>query len=102
MPELRSAILVGAEGCTVRVTEAGVHESFVPGAPDLSAVVLDIGQRAYAASLGKIWMNESGSSEWVPIWEDAEWSVPLVSLYADANRIVAVAADGGVLEGVTA
>ncbi|NRA32073.1 MAG: serine/threonine protein kinase [Polyangiaceae bacterium] len=102
VPELRSAILVGAEGCTVRVTEAGVHESFVPGAPDLSAVVLDIGQRAYAASLGKIWMNESGSSEWVPIWEDAEWSVPLVSLYADANRIVAVAADGGVLEGVTA
>ena len=36
---------------------------------------------------------------WDVIWEDAAWTVPIVSIFADLGGIVAMTADGGVIEG---
>jgi hypothetical protein len=37
--------------------------------------------------------------EWRPVWRDARWQAPFVSLMADAGVIVAMTADGGIVEG---
>jgi len=36
---------------------------------------------------------------WRCVWHDPRWTAPFVSIMADAGILVAMTADGGVLEG---
>jgi hypothetical protein len=98
-PEVGLGLVVGSGGRVLRVTDRGHSESVVPGAPDLSAVVLEVNQRAWVASLGKIWMQLPHSDHWTCLWQEKSWHVPIVSLFADGVRVIGVAADGAVIEG---
>jgi hypothetical protein len=39
------------------------------------------------------------SPAWRNVWSEPSWSAPFVSVMADAGLVVAMTADGGVLEG---
>lgn len=99
-PEVSAGIVVGAEGRVLRLTDRGIIESAVGGGFDLSAVTLEVNQRAWTSSLGRIWMQTPNTPDrWTVAWEDQRWQVPIVSLFADGRRIIGVAADGAVVEG---
>jgi hypothetical protein len=94
--------VVGAGGRVVRAEGALITRSSVPDGVDLSAMALEETGRLWAASLGKLWMQPPASSGWECAWKDARWHVPIVSLYADGRRVLGVAADGGIVEGLGA
>jgi hypothetical protein len=106
-PDREVGVCSGAEGAVVfRRGQAVTHEA-VEGGWDLSAVGVDAVGRAFAASAGRIWMRRERATparpgmgaRWDVIWEDASWLLPVVSLFADLGGIVAMTADGGVIEG---
>lgn len=100
VPEVGMGIVVGSDGHTFRVKDSGIEEGRVPGGPDLSAVVMELNQRAWATSFGKIWVQTPQMADrWACAWERQSFQVPIVSLFADGRRVIGVAADGAVVEG---
>jgi serine/threonine protein kinase len=98
-PEDAVGVVVGAGGRVVRIEQSSITRATVPDKVDLSATALDDEGRLWAASLGKLWTQTStGSFECV--WKEPRWNVPMVSLYADERRVLGVAADGGMIEGL--
>jgi serine/threonine protein kinase len=71
------------------------------GNKDLTAVAVDQNGRGVVAASGKIWLRRGGVREnpWSSVWDDATSRRPIVSLFADADRIVAVTNDAGMIEG---
>lgn len=98
VPELGVAVVVGARGRVVRVERDELTRATLPEAVDLSAVTLEPSGQAWTASLGRLWVQSPGG--WECAWQDPRWNVPLVSLYADGQRLLGLAADGGMIEGL--
>ncbi len=99
-PELGVGVCVGTSGHGVRLEAGQVSASVVPGEPDLSAVALDAAGRAWAASRGKIWVQfPENPEDWRCAWSDSSFEVPIVSVFADIGMVIAMTADGGILEG---
>jgi eukaryotic-like serine/threonine-protein kinase len=96
-PGRRAAAAVGAEGCVVRADGEHMIAETLRGAPDLSAVALDVLGRAWAAGAGQIWAHDSGRG-WVPAWHDPRWLAPFVGMFADVSYLAAVTVDGAVVE----
>jgi hypothetical protein len=92
--------VVGAGGRVVRAERSGLSRATVPDGVDLSAAALDDDGRLWAASLGKLWTQASAGAGFECAWKEPRWTVPLVSLYADPQRVLGVAADGGMVEGL--
>jgi hypothetical protein len=99
-PEDETAVVVGAGGRIVRVERSVVSRCTVPDGVDLSAVDLDDEGRLWAASLGKLWTQAFSAASFECAWKEPRWNVPMVSLYADERRVLGVAADGGMIEGL--
>jgi len=94
-------VVVGAGGRVVRAEGGGhVQRSTLPDGADLSATALEDGGALWAASLGKLWMQPTPGANWESVWKDPRWNVPIISLYADGRRVLGVAADGGMIEGL--
>jgi hypothetical protein len=93
-------VVVGAGGRAVHWEGATLSRSRVAGGADLSATALEQNGRLWAASLGGLWTRPATGSSWECAWRDGRWNVPLVSLYADGQRTLGVAADGGMIEGL--
>jgi hypothetical protein len=93
-------VVVGAGGRVIRAEGSTLTRSTLPDGADLSATALEDSGTIWAASLGKVWMQSAAESNWECVWKDARWNVPLISLYADGRRVLGVAADGGMIEGV--
>jgi hypothetical protein len=85
----------------VRAEAGHVQRSVVSEGVDLSAAAIEDGGRLWAASLGKLWLQSPGAA-WECVWRDASFGVPIISLYADGRRVLGVAADGGMIEGLSA
>lgn len=107
-PELGLGIITGTEGRVLRFIGDQTFETVIGGEPDLAAAALDAEGRAWAASLGRLWtMDPEGpgpagaapTNPWRVVWSDARWEAPFVSLFADVGRVIAMTADGGILEG---
>jgi len=98
--EAHLGVVVGAAGRVIRVEGNSVTRSTLPDGADLSATALEDSGTIWAASLGKVWMQSAAGATWECVWKDARWNVPIVSLYADGRRLLGVAADGGMIEGV--
>lgn len=94
-------VVVGAGGRIVRVDGGAISRATVPDGVDLSSVTLDDEGRLWAASLGKLW-TQTPSGGFECAWREGRWNVPLISLYADQRRVLGVAADGGMIEGLLA
>lgn len=99
-PDLGLGLVVGAEGRAIRLTSSERIESAVDGSPDLSAASIDPSGRAWAASVGSIWLQPADRPErWSGVWHDPSWTVPFVSIFSDLGRVIAITADGGLVEG---
>lgn len=89
-------------GVVLSVRQRQVGPGRLPNEVDLSAASLDPAGRAWTASAGCIWLLQRGSTPtWTRAWENATWSAPFVSLFADVGMVVGMSADGAVVEGHT-
>jgi hypothetical protein len=91
-------VVVGTEGRAARFEGETITELCVDGEPDLSAVAID--------GAGRIWMGSSGTlsvqtgrGEPARMAHRSPWEAPFVAIHADVDRIVAMTASGGILEG---
>lgn len=91
----------GADGAILWWQSSETELETVEGGHDVSTVAVDPSGTGWAAGAGRIWRRESadGWSAWTCVWEDPAWQVPFVSLFADVGLVVAVTADGAILEG---
>ena len=93
-------MLVGSEGIALRVEGQTAVVSIAAGAPDLTAAAMDVLDREWVASLGRLWVRDPArDTSWRSVWSDPSWQAPFVSIMADAGMLVAMSADGGILEG---
>jgi len=92
------AIAAGGQSIVV-VGRGGAREVSVPSGTNWSACGVDLLGGSWVAGAGQIWFAPPESEQWKPAWRDSSWRAPFVSLFADVGRVVAVTADGGVLEG---
>jgi hypothetical protein len=100
-PESGVGIAVGSDGTVVWRTEHGLQNEIIEPGRDLSSVVLGAlgaDESAWAAGAGRIWRRR-GTGVWQCVWADDGWLAPIVSLFIDFGVVVAVSADGGILEG---
>jgi hypothetical protein len=98
--ERELALVIGSSGIALRIEREQCSVSVVQGAPDLSAGAVDVLDREWAASLSTLWTRDSRSGQaFAPAWKDPGFQAPFVSLMADAGLILAMSADGGIVEG---
>jgi serine/threonine protein kinase len=98
--EREIALIAGSDGIALRIAGGTASHSLVHGNPDLTAAALDVLDREWVASLGTLWTRDPRSSEaFRPAWSDDTWGAPFVSMMADAGLVVALTADGGIVEG---
>lgn len=99
-PDQALGLVVGVGGRTLRVTGDETYVSIVDGEPDLSACAISVLGEGWTSSAGKIWFQQPFAlAVWRCVFSDATWSAPFVSMHASVGLIVAVGADGAVLEG---
>jgi hypothetical protein len=61
---------------------------------------MDVLDREWVTSVGRLWVRDPERDvRWQSVWKDASWQAPFVSVMADAGMVVAMTADGGILEG---
>jgi hypothetical protein len=100
MPERGFGLVVGSNGVAVRIAEDGAQSTIAEGAPDLSAAAMDVLDREWVATSGKLFVRDPAADpRWRQIWQDPNWTSPFVSLLADAGLVVAMTVDGGIIEG---
>ena len=93
-------LVVGSQGVALRVEEHAAVVSVAEGNPDLTAAAMDVLDREWVASLGRLWVRDPARDPtWRSVWNDPTWQAPFVSIMADAGMLVAMTADGGILEG---
>ncbi len=95
--ERQTAIAVGAEGAVVRLERGRSSSTLLDGRPNLACAAIDVFDREWAGALGELWASNAGS-DWTRVWHDPSWSRAFVSIHADVGSIIAMTADGGVLE----
>lgn len=101
-PERDLAVAVGAGGSVVRLHAGETQVEQIPGAPDFSAVCVDVLGRVWAGAAGELWFSDTGSRTLRRVWRDASWQAPFVSIFADFGMVFAATADGAILEARTA
>jgi hypothetical protein len=93
-------LIVGSHGVALRVEGQAAVASIAESTPDLTAAAMDVLDREWVASLGRLWVRDPARNPaWRSVWMDPSWQAPFVSIIADAGMLVAMTADGGVLEG---
>jgi eukaryotic-like serine/threonine-protein kinase len=103
-PDCEIGVTGGVEGAVVMRDDQQSWTERVEGHADLSSVVVDAAGACWAGAAGRIWRREPGgpeSSRWQSAWEDARWTAPIVSMFADLGQVIGVTADGGMIEGRT-
>jgi eukaryotic-like serine/threonine-protein kinase len=99
-PERSIGLVVGSQGVALRVENGKAVASVAEGGPDLTAGAMDVLDREWVASIGRLWVRDpSRSAEWRPVWGDTSWGAPIITIMADAGMVVAMSADGGIIEG---
>lgn len=92
----RRALAAGRRGLVALLGDGPPREKLLPQPSDVSAVDLDILGRIWAGTPGTLWTLDE---VWTPAWSDPTWTSPFVSIMADVGRLVAVTANGGVIQG---
>jgi hypothetical protein len=100
VPEQPAVLLAASAGFVLRVEGDVVTATRIPGEPDVSAVAVDVFGREWASSLGTIWTRDpSETATWSIAWQDPTWGAPFISLLAQPGLLLAMTADGGIIEG---
>lgn len=95
----RVGVATGSEGLVICVDDAGESHWFLKGKPDLPAAAVDAAGRIWASGAGCIFLRDPSTDRFEPVWQDPAWVTPIVSLFADVGIVIAMGADGGILEG---
>jgi serine/threonine protein kinase len=98
-PRYAAGVAVGTTGACLRVDEGQTIVQPIQTELDLSAVAIAADGAVWAASRGRLWLLPGPTHAWQCVWEDRSVVAPIVGLYAEGSRVVAIGADGGVLEG---
>lgn len=102
-PDNAIGIVAGADGIMVYLDESGARIETVPERMDVSATVVDPSGTCWAAGAGRIWRRQqdesTGHDRWICVWENPVWTAPFVSMFADVGLIIAITADGAIVEG---
>jgi hypothetical protein len=99
-PERGLALVVGSDGVALRIEGSEAVSSIADGSPALTTAAMDVLDREWVCSLGRLWVRDpSRELAWRPVWQDQSWQAPFVSMIADAGMVVAMTADGAILEG---
>ena len=99
-PERGLGLLVGSHGVALRVEGNQATSTVAEGEPDLTAGAMDVLDREWVASLGRLWVRDPQREQrWRSVWGDTAWTAPFISIMADAGMVVALSADGGIVEG---
>jgi len=94
------ALVVGSDGVALRIEGEEAVSSVAEGSPSLTAAAMDVLDREWVCSLGKLWVRDPARDlAWRAVWHDPSWEAPFVSMIADAGMVVAMTADGAILEG---
>jgi serine/threonine protein kinase len=98
---LEIGLASGADGAILWLHGATTRVESVPGGYDVSTVAVDPAGQGWAAGAGRIWHREGpeANAVWTCLWANDQWLVPFVSLFADVGLVIAVTADGAILEG---
>lgn len=95
-----AAVIGGTGGLITWIENQTVSFEQVPTEDSLSTVAMDITLEAWAATPGKLWVRDVNSkNRWRSVWTKPDWPVPFVSLHCNTGQVVAIAADGGIVEG---
>ena len=97
-PERGIAIAAGGR-YVVRVGPNTKSELEIGTGTHWSACAVDVLGGEWVAGAGRIWFSPGEGAPWREVWSDPAWTAPFVSIHADADHVVLVTADGGVLEG---
>jgi eukaryotic-like serine/threonine-protein kinase len=100
-------LATGTGGAIVWTRDGATIGEIIEGGPDLSAAAVDAAGRGWAASAGRIWLHclaQAGPDglsrgRWDTIWHDPTSEVPIVALFTDPGLVIAMTADGGIIEG---
>jgi len=96
-------VATGAGGAVLVWQNASARVERIEGEYDLSAASIDAIGGIWAASAGRIWTRRgaTGASppRWERVWSDEAWPLPIVSLFTDVGVVIAMTADGGLIEG---
>jgi serine/threonine protein kinase len=98
-PDRCHALASGSDGITVHVTMQGLEHRVLDGKPTLSAAAVDESGREWVGSAGRLWTRHAMEPDFRCVWRDDVWTVPFLSLSAEAGHVIAVTADGAVLDG---
>ncbi|HRI63370.1 MAG TPA: serine/threonine-protein kinase [Polyangium sp.] len=91
-------VVVGTNGCAARLDQEKVTRLQFEAEPDLSAVAIDTAQRIWMGSSGTLWVQKD-PGEAVKVAHRSTWPAPFVAIHADLDRVLAISAAGGILEG---
>lgn len=99
-PERGLALMVGSHGATWRVDRDETSAVFVAGEPDLTASSVDILDREWVTSIGALWTRDPEFDPvWRLAWKDLRWQTPFIAVMSDPGMVMAMTADGGIIEG---
>jgi serine/threonine protein kinase len=99
-PERGLGLVVGSQGMALRVESGNATSSVAEGSPDLTACAMDVLDREWVASLGRLWVRDPSRDQgWRAVWNDSSYTAPFISVIADAGMVTALAADGAIIEG---
>ena len=107
-PDRGVGLATGADGAVAWYREGVATNESIEQGFDVSAASVDALGRGWAAGAGCICVHQialpaDGVSpplgRWAPIWRDPSWRAPIVSLFTDLGIVIAMTADGGIIEG---
>ncbi|MBI4704487.1 MAG: serine/threonine protein kinase [Deltaproteobacteria bacterium] len=107
-PDGGQAVACGASGSVLRWQDGRIEIGRIEGAGALGAAAAEPAGRLWVGDAGRLWVCEAsvpgrGGPTQAPLWQlawsDALWRAPFVAITADVGRVLAVSADGGVVEG---
>jgi serine/threonine protein kinase len=108
-PSSSRGLAVGTDGAVLWVFPSGTHREVLPGAPAISRAAIDPAGRGVCAAAGHLWLHQRAAAtldpsvapigRWERLWSDPSWIAPFVALFTEPGRILAMTADGDVLEG---
>lgn len=94
-------VAAGTGGAVALWSPEGLRQVTLARDVDVSATAIDATGRAWVASAGRIWVQDpNGSAQsWKLVWHEPSWTAPIVSLFTDLGGVLAMTADGGIVEG---
>jgi eukaryotic-like serine/threonine-protein kinase len=90
-------LAVGTDGMVLRMERGVASTAQLEGSPDLVCTAIDVLDREWVGAIGGLWAS-AGGANWTRVWNDRTWTRPFIGIHADVASVMAMTADGAVLE----